>query len=385
MNRQFHYNEELEEQSTSSSTLTLTGELVFLPDPSSDYFIFFTCAAKNSLLNAVTDTEFYIPDSGGASILNMVTNHDVLDYYSSGGVVKYTSGASPTNSAFQAAHSRGASGGTGFMKDIRILAIKKHPADYFLESNGVVTTSTDPVEAASITLNEAGDYIVVAWGECLHDNTTTFGEVKLSHNSTDYNVFAFNPGGGVTDRRPWFAMKKITAAVNDTIKVYCRSLTANTTTIYPLNIVALRADTFDNNYYGESLGRSTTSSTTYQTQFTLTATPLAEEHFVFYNAKIDADTNINSCQVKGLQGSTDKQETRAEPWVGSGSDNYNFAIFAKESLSAASTDWKNQWRKPSGVSSAGIEDGAIAVIQDSGTGTVNILGNTTILGKTTVL
>lgn len=384
MNRQVYYKERLGETSTTSTGIyDLATSLSFLPDASSDYILLFTCLSKISTASDNTDVTADIDTLASVVILNTITAHDGANYVSHGGIVSFSADATPVEETIGINY-RASGSGTASIRDVRVMAIKKTASDFYVEGDGVDTSSTDPQEAASLTITTAGDYMVFAWAEVVHNATTSSAAIKLSHNSTDYNLSLFRPGD-TSDRRPWFAFKQITAAANDTLKIYAYNLTADSTIAFPANIFALRLDTLVDSFYAESLDKSFNSTTTYADKVTMTETTLKNQFLLAFNANCDQSTNTNSVEAKGVQNSTDINAAFiAEPWLGSGNDDYSFAVVSYEDLEAASQTWKVQWRRAGAVSTAGIESAAIFVGQMRGQPSVKILGKTLIKGETLI-
>lgn len=385
--RQFKYEEFLEPQTTTNNG-EIAGSILFLPDDPATYYFFVTCGINTA--SASNPLEFYFYDSASA-IYNLLNTHDTANYYSIGGAYFLEN---PGIELLMSVHYGPGSGATAVtIQDLRILTIKADALDQHIEGGGGSTTSTDYSaaggQAATLTISTTGDYLIIAGADIQHSNTGTSGLIRLLWTDSTATDHAFNEMKvrplATTDRRPWMAVKKISATAGDTVKIQCAVVTTNTTTVNFPRIIAINLATVDNNYYAESLGREVTTSTTYQDKVSLTQTPITEEHMVSYNAIIDQSSNTNSINAKGLQDSTDKQVVLVEPNLGVGNDDYMYCCISKETLPASSTTWKIQYARVGALSSAGIDDGAISVIQLTGGTTVKILGGVSILGNTKIL
>lgn len=388
MNRQFFYKESLNTVSRSGGggTPILATDFYFQTDVNAEYFVFFSADILQGSNSNQVEVQFWDNYAGVRPWpYALYDPHDGANFISVCGFSQVTEAAQPISPYWFETYIGGNNGiGIKQIKNMRFLALKKSSADDYAEGS-LSTSSTTFQDVVTITIPTSGDYLVLGSAGLGHSSSADNGQIQLTHNSTVYNLMNIRPNS-TDDVRPWFAAKKITATASDTVKIQIRSQTANTTTTYWTTLAILRLDgQFDNNYYAQTTGTTTSTSGTYQDQVTLSATTLAEVHLIFYNSTGWISSTAQSVFIRGLdEGSNAVDEMQVEPWVALANDRYNFGSFQVKPLSAGSQTWKTQFYS-SGGALATVNDGSIAVLQLTGTPTVKILGKTKILGTTKIL
>lgn len=391
--RQFYYAE-----STGESTTTTTGTyqdkttLTFTPDASSTYFVIATwliySASTNSARRAFSK---FRNDTAGTDFNLLKQQQTRANGQRVGASIAIEAfGGSPASQDYKIQYVAESAQGTAKIQQARVIALKKAATDESAESNTRdTTTSTSYQDKTVLTFTPAstGDYIVIAVADIDYaSNSTNAVTVALDVDGTEYTAADhFGDTGVGANLWPWASLAKVNLSnASHTIKIKYKagggSITAG---IANAKIVALRADTLENNYFAEQRTRQTTTNASYQDELTLTQTPQAVNHLMFVAGMKD-NTQANA---QGLEGATSFGEV-TDGQVTGGEENMLFHMWS-ESLAASSTTWKIQL-KSNGVATAGIDEMAISVIQlDVGnvttTQTIQGLARVTATATKTVL
>lgn len=363
--RTTHYAESLSRATTTSGTYQDKTTLTFTPDASSDYFFLHSCVLDNS--TTTLDTQCRLRDTTASVTFTEVNkeNKDANDVWAGFGLYKYTSSGSPSSTNFVLQYA--AEGGTAGIADARVWALKADSADQYANSD---SESTDAVgtyiikTTAAFTPATTGDYLLIAYAEVKSGSTAVTIDVKLDVDGVAYGESNIRVEDTSTYWNWGTAVKVNLTGVLHTATIQFKTGTAATTArISRARILALRLDAFTNNYYAESRGRSTTTSTSAQDKTTLTQTPVAVKHTVIACGLIDDSANTVSSNFlvdKGGTLTTGNHEGAAS------TAEYPFFMIQEETLAASSTTWKTQYFSES-TNTTGISESAIALLQIAAT------------------
>ena len=381
--RQFFFNAVEGRTTTTSTTDVNKLNLVHTPDGSSTYLYFATAQLDCEV--ATSDARAKLENNAGTAVaMNVaVEPQDLTDTWTEFGFCQEAYGASPGSQTYRIDFSNETGGtiDTGIAA-ARILALKKDAADQFAESTGATarTSSTYLTKVTqSFTPATAGDYLLFFCAEFLAGVTgdisirgdeggTKYGEAQITRNDA-------------TTWSTWATMvrKNLTAASRTQLIEFASEDNATSIQIRNARVLAIRLDTLDNNYYAESLTRTTTTSATPQDKTTLTQTPLAVAHAIFGGMIGDVNSTSSSgiydFEKGGVSYNTDDVEGNEA------ADEQSFFTFTVETLAASSTVWKTQFSHEAGGVTTGSDESTIAVIQLESPG--NAVGNASGVGTAT--
>ena len=363
--RTFEYAESTGESTTNSTSFVDKTTLTFTPDDNSDYILFWSALIQEA--DATWRCQARLFDDTDSTELLFVesTRQDPTnDWQNIGGIAKETYGASPGSQTYKIQFRSITSARTVKIKEARLFAIKLVAADESAVSEGdsTTTSATKQVKTTlTFTPGSTGDYLLFASAEFQNSlgGETRRADFDLNHGGTLYG----DGGEQGQGSSPWSTFVKLNlAASSQTFEIrFASGFALNTVTIRRARIVALRLDEFDNSYYGESRGNSTTTSSSYQDKVTLTETPENLQHLVLTGALHGSSGTGESRFVKAIEDAVDlAAETVQDPEFTT--EDSQFLVVEKRTPTAASHTWKIQFHSESGTS-VSIEEAAIAVLQ----------------------
>lgn len=313
--RQFHYSE-----STGESTdLDTSGayadkvSLTFTPDASSTYYLI-----ASWFMQQLTSTVRYVAgafiESGTPTTYQEILHdtHDTTeDYYAGGGLGIFTEGGSPASRTFKIQVKGENAAVSEKIKNARIIAIKKDSADQHVEQTTRQTRTANTyadITGASLTFTPAsqGDYIIIAMAQYDMSAATDMG-ILMDIDGATYGEVIGRVQDTALNKYPYYFVKRVNlTAASHTIKMRFKSDGSATLGVDEIRIIALRADTFDNNYYDEETTRGTTTSTSYtDTSVSITQTPSAVDHLILASGVIDSSSATQDMYMKLLEGATE--------------------------------------------------------------------------------
>lgn len=361
--RTTQYAEALARTTTSSATYQDKTTLTFTPEASSDYYFMHSAVLDNS--TTTLDTQYRLQDTTASVTFTEINKEakDSSDIFAGFGLYKYTSSGSPVSTTFKLQFA--AEGGTAGIADARLWAIKANAADTFGSSDGESTDSvgTYTIKATNaFTPGTTGDYLIIAYAEVKSDDTATSVDVKLTDATTSWGESNVR-SEDATSYIPWGTVVKASSLTGILHTYTIQFKTASATKqvrIRNARILAFRLDAFDNSYYAESRGRSTTTNTSVVDKTTLTQTTLAKKHVVMACGLIDDSSTTISSNWLVLEGSTISTGT----WEGAVSTaEYPFLVVYEKTFTAASQTWKTQYFSETNSATTGISESAIVVLQ----------------------
>ncbi len=365
--RQNYYSEEDGSETNSTGTYAAKHSLTFTPDASSDYLIIASSRINGD--SVVGGCQMRLQNTTSATTLSesvWATQGDATDIMNDFMLDVETFGASPSSQTYEVQF-RNESGGIATASDTKICALKLHADDEFVSDDAeTTTTSTSFVVASTLTFTpeSTGDYLIIATAEIDLSVTNNQIEVKLVHSATDYG-FMSHRAQDVNNWNPWATIVRLNLTNSSkTFEIQFRA-GAGTAGVRNRRIVAIRLDTLDNNYYGESRAESDTTSSTYQDKATLTATPVAVNHLLIACSIGAGSSSTADYGHKFIEGSTTLGgEVEREAYQNNAAfDFMSNGWVVRRSLAASSTTWKTQFRSVGGTATSRISESAIAILQ----------------------
>lgn len=273
-------------------------------EDSIDYAAFWQATGDN---NATTsDFRARLVETSERQLTN-IEPQDTTDALAVGGLYPYSGGTDKTFSIEYAPESSTATAGIAG-RALNVLALD--PSDKWAFNSGTTNATAD---AVSITITEAGDYLVIGSGmvgsadnAVIFDGTNSYGEIGVSM-AQDANTFS-----------PFWHVVKL-SLTNETL-----SVRVTTGTIRQASILALKLDKFENVYYSEQTTQNTTTSSTFVDAFTYQPTLVNPGNYHL----------ILGCGQ--LQSSATNQSAIAKLTNQSRGTNYNVAHFRENN---AGTEW----------------------------------------------
>ena len=368
---QSYYSESTAESTWSTDTTYQDKTtMTFTPESNSTYLIIASWLMRQTRLR----TGYYVQGkltrtTGTAKDFNELIYYpkDATDYISGGTIGIDTFGESPTSQTYKIQYRTTSTSSVARIKEAKMIALKLDTnIDKYAESETrTTTTSTTYQDKTTLTFTPAstGDYIILASATLDGSSASYDYRAQLTIDGTAYSTTNIETNLA-TNRELWFVLKKVNlSAASHTIKIqYSSESSAGTTGIADARIVAIRADRFLNNYYGENETRATTTSTSYQTYLTLTDTPQATDHLILAVEDLDASSTSYSTYGQALKGATTYGEMLREAKDATGRGMQYFTL-KKETLTNSSTSWYLQYRSENAAATAGINNGRILVLE----------------------
>lgn len=302
-------------------------------------------------------------DDGTTDFGENITDYGVSDEWNPVcGFTRIQTGGSPPSLTLNIKQ-RGSTTTDARIDDAHIVVLKAEGADEFNSVASFSTSSNTFADALSLTFTPAteGDYLILSTASFGTDNVAVISEMQLDIDSVASRIQRLDMR--ITDeRRPYQAMEKVTLdATSHTIKIQQRRTTAGGTAVnsQDLSIYAIRLDTLDSEEYAEAV-RSTTTSSTLQTNATLTATFSAVDYLVLTNMLLDADAGDAGSRFD--QASSELfRENHFNPITNGNTDKMNSLFPRIRTLTASSITFETKF-KSFGTDVSGLES-AIAVLQ----------------------
>lgn len=364
--RQNYYAESTGESSAALTSYQDKTTLTFTPDANSSYVIIASwlmqeSSTSGSVYGKLTRT------TGTAKDFNelIYLPKDATDYMAGGCVGVDSYGASPASQTYKIQYKSSSTFYTARIKEAKIIAIKLTSQDNSaVAESRTTTTGTGYSDKTTLTFTpeSVGDYILLASATGDGASTSYDFRERIDVDGTQYSTTNIEPAA-TANCYPWTTIKRVNlSASSHTIKIQYSTENATAAAgIAHARVVALRADRFSNNYYAESEGRSTTTSTSYQTKTTLTQTPQAADHLILGEQGLDGSDTGYSTYGQLLKGATSYGEMLVEPKDATNRVYQYFAI-KKETLTNTSTSWYLQYKSENNSATAGTSDARIAVI-----------------------
>jgi hypothetical protein len=338
--------------------------LTFTPDANSDYFLFGMAVLDNSTTSS--DTRAKLENNAGTAIAMDVTwePQDTTDNITVFGFARESFGASPTSQSYRIDYNSEVGTATAGIQNARLLALKKDTADQFAETTAEANTTSSTfsnTQQLIFTPATAGDYLLLASAEYQVDVAGADIGIRMEHSGTAYSEMQTTTQDTTTWRTWGCVIRKNLAASSQTINLQFQSEdNVSTVSIRNRRLMAIRLSTLDNNYYAESLTRSSVASTTVTDKTTLTQTTQAVNHLSFWTGILDDSSNSSSSLFRAELDAVDEVVSDEEP--NENSDEWSHVVFRVHNLSGASHTWKTQFNSE-GANSTGIDESVIAVLQ----------------------
>lgn len=366
--RNTQYIEDLTESTTTSTTYQDKATIIFTPDDNGKYLILASCLITVDIAGPGRSTFVKVTRTTGTAkdFQTIIAGVNVANSYQSVGLMGIdTFGTSPGSQTYKVQYKSEGNGATAKIKDARFFIIKLTSNDQAAESlTRATTTSTVYQDSASLTFTPGtqGDYIIIAMATTDVAGNALNAQAVLDVDGTesDFGENAFKKHSA--ERQIWVALKKTNLTVaSHTIKIkYRTTIGGFTAGIQDARVVVLSASDFDNLYAASNRTRATTTSSSYQDFTTLTQTPSALSHLILMSGKRDVSTTGSVGGAKFIKDSTAYTE-ELEAYETASPDVSDFLV-VRETLSAASTTWKTQY-KSNGTATVGFDESEIVVFQ----------------------
>jgi hypothetical protein len=259
-------------------------------------------------------------------------------------------------------------------KQARIVLLQKGANDKVIQglTGSVSITTNQPnytnIDTLTFTPPAAGDYVLFA--QCFTHYESLATQIRIRHTNTGNSYvprlnYLRSPSGD--ERQKWFAVTEpITLAASSQTFVIEGSKTNHATlnaTAYNWKIIAIPLSDFVNVYHANSLGLSTTSSSSFVDKVTLSET-LAEGTYLEFIFCTVRRTNTDTFQQVECKGTLDGAEisiTNHIPVSHFADHAFHFSARLLE-LTADDYEWAIEWRSPTSGSAA-ITDAVIYVLE----------------------
>lgn len=384
MARQYYYNADASETTTTSSTYGDKASVTFTPDASSNYLILWCCRLSNS--TATIDGLLRLRDDTAASNLGEL-NLESQDTSSTAGSnepvfgsARWTSGGSPSSQTFSVEFASNGGTNTTRVSQCAIYVMKMDSADEYAESLAQSdTTSGSPQDKTTLTFTPAsqGDYLIIATAEGKGNTTSANDILLLDHASTTYASKGRRPKDS-GNWMPWGTIVKLNlTASSKTFKIqWADENGAVTSSIRNARITALRLSAFSNVYYAEDRSRTTTAGVTEITKLTHSPAPsnTGVDHLVMWCHQGDQSATNNSCFYRHYEGSTLMEEPLWESVVASTSLAQTSIMFNVRHPSNVAYAIKHQ--QESGAVAVGIQDAASMLLEIGDSNVTGTIANT---------
>lgn len=307
MARQYHHNEQGASDITCVSNVTWVDavELIFTPDASTSYYLFFSGLIGNSVTSS--DVQYQVLEGANVIASGNWEPKDTApqEYYPFAGFLRHTEGGSPSSRTFKIQIKLETSGPTCRIRGAKLLAVRHETGDLFEETTAAFTTASasgSTIESLDIT---ALDLTV--------DSYLTFGCAKLKAGTASANIiitldrpvifddffsYAYAEYSDTSSAVHRMVGSHIAAHANqqnsDSDLTLATTTPAGTTAVSDRRILALKVtgDNVFSNYDSTGGNNSTTSYTNEVTYSPTIAT--TGDHFVFLGVPFDGAGSTTS-------------------------------------------------------------------------------------------
>lgn len=329
---------------TDKTTLTL------VPENNATYYIVASAVINsNGTLNDFRAT--LVNTTASTTLAEQVWDADATtEQYTFAVVATTTFGATPSPQVYKIRFATAENADTISVASARIFAIKKGANDQDAYSDGNSTSANNVwVDKTTLTFTPAttGDYVILASLEGFSSPTGEPYAARLDIDGTAYSEYT-NINNDPDERNPWAIVKRINLSnTSHTIKIQFRNndiaTPSGNVTVRRGQIVAIRADAYQNNYYAEDETRTTNNTTTFNDKTTLTTTPLAQPHVYFASGLFDDTTGGGEEGIiRFTDGTYNLFEGRQRSDSASTSQMMYFTMYSTTTANV-STTWKTQW------------------------------------------
>ncbi len=275
----YYYTESEAASTNATTTLADKATLTVNPTASTDYLIIASANITNN--TAAKQFEAVLRTDGTDHHQQTITLLTTASLYRTVGFTEkatFAAGSHTIKIQF-----REIGGGTASIQNARIAAIALTTADlaYNEDETTTTTSSTTYVDKVKLTFTPAAtaDYYVLGTGDFLVPSTTKNAYCRLSNAGTSTEAESFLVGIATTDYYPFTSGRKYTSLSSaQDFRIQYKYGSANATLRY-CHLSAVRLTNFTN-YYAEAETATSTTSTTYQDETTLTFTPSAAGNYL---------------------------------------------------------------------------------------------------------
>lgn len=330
---------------TTSTTYGDHCSITFTPNASKVYALFWGCLLDHSATTSDCRGRLYHDTAAAALQTFNFEPQDITDKFQVAGASIYTAPGSPTSQTFSVEFS--AEAGTSGCQDSWIVALELVSGESYAQGTTTGYTNVAYTTVASASSTTSGtEYVIIGSGEIANSavNASNLFELYDGWYTTTLRTTGPPYTQDTTNFTPWWVIEKITADFNGAAyEMRMRSDGVASVSAQNVTIILLKSTAFDDVIYGESIGSSTTNSSTAQTKLTVTDTPLAQEYLqLFACSRQEGDTTESALTDYTRAGAAISVEASRE--ANNISEWYDHGYGAVSTLSASSTTWLVRYR-----------------------------------------
>ena len=297
--RQFFYNEDLDEGMTNSTSQTLQFQLKFDPDPNAVYLLLGNYLLKSSSTARVTG---FLSTWDGSTynnrrVLELQPRASSTKRPVTGASIYEASANPPTQYQWQNGLMASSTSVYASKFDARLCALKLLANDKYVHNVSDTTTTTTStsyvnVDELTFTPPTAGDYLIIASARLWGSNTGAIHSMCLDVNGSEFCEISVRPVYTLSSLS-FFAIHKasFTAAEQNVRIKFKTNNAASAGRTSHWTIAALRLSDFDASDYTADDTRSTVASADLQTKLTLSSLTLDSNYWlVLTSAVVDMDS-----------------------------------------------------------------------------------------------
>jgi len=349
----------------TSTTISYSDQvsLTFTGTANKKYLMLWGCLLDNDSRTADVRARLYHDTAATAFNTFNFEAQDTTDDFQVAAAWIYTASASPTSQTFSVEYSHEASGSTAGCQDGYLIALELASTDLTSTTLAEKTRAVGSMGdiGASVTCG-AGDWLLLVTSEINQSATNSGCEWEIHNGTSQITVNGDAYLQDTTNYTPWWQIVKVSPASSTTYKVRFKSNGIATARARNTSLIALDLSQFSDVIYGDSLGVTSTTSTSAQTKLSVTDTPVAADYLQLFACSRRHASTTTSAYTDYTRGGA-AISVEAERESNGTPDWYDHGYGAISTLTASSTTWLIRYRSESGTTQSDIKNAAFAGLQ----------------------
>ncbi|MGE0154815.1 MAG: hypothetical protein AB7R90_19515 [Reyranellaceae bacterium] len=367
MARVYHHNAAAGRNTTTSTTPQDQVSLTFTPNASKVYLLLWGCLLDNDSTSADSFCRLYnSTDAAALQTFNIEAEASVNKFQLTGAAI-YTAPGSPGSMSFKVQYYSESTNTTG-CQDAWLIALELDADDFQSVTTAEQGTASDTYVdiGPSVTL-PAGDYLLLISAEA-KTHLYGAGGGTAGHNFRLYDgtgdVIVTGPpfSQELANYNPWWGIVRVTPGSSTTYKAQFKGASTSAT-VYVRNttLVALDLAQFADVIYGDSLGESSTTSSSAQTKLSVTDTPLAMDYLQLFACSRKHNSTSTSGYTDYTRGGS-PISVEAEYEADDTDDYVDHGYGVISELTASSTTWTTRYRNEDNSATTYIKNAAFVAL-----------------------
>ena len=350
----------LSRNTTTSSTYQDQATLTFTPNASKVYAILWGCLLDHNSTTSDARAQLYHDTAAAALQTFNFEMKDSTDNYQIAGAAIYTAPGSPVSQTFSVEFS--AEAGTTGCQDAYLIALELDAADFqSVTAAEQTTTSGTYVDIGPSATVGAGDWLLLCSSEIKNSSFDTTNNWEIHDGTSQITVTGGAYLKDSANYTPWWQIVRVSPGSSTTYKLRHKSNGTGSVRSRNTALIALDLSKFSDVIYGDSLGESSTTSSSAQTKLTVTDTPVAADYLQLFAATRRPGSGTASARTDYTRDGA-AISVLAERTETSASDRIDHGYGAISTLTTSSTTWLVRYSISDNVTTTTIKNAAIAAL-----------------------